>query len=278
MNHEPNQQKACQCCPPAGERQPLMSKGLKDKTLSFLGVCGCNSCYVAMFPAILLGIIGVFGLSSAQTLGALNAYMGSVLFQPILIISILLLIVGLLRYGKTPITLSVLAGIGIFVSMNFYMRNWLFTLSFVILTLAYYLAFRKTKTPQLKIALVFLIAVVLLGVVDIGRSLLPAQSLTPSTGVIQTAPAEEITLRADRTSFEPSFTQFPAGSKINLTVISEEVPHQIYIDDARIDEIVAPGDTKVFEFTLSRASTIGFLCFVDCSRHDAMVPFLGAGQ
>lgn len=169
MDHKHNQQNTCQYCPPKSN-EPILSSNAKTKISSFLGVCGCISCYIAMFPAILLGIVGIFGLSNAQTLGALNAYMGSVLFQPILIISILLLIIGLLRYGKTPIALSVLAGIGIFVSMNFYMKNWLFTLSFVILALAYYLAFRETKTQQLKIALVFLAAVVLLGVVDIGRT------------------------------------------------------------------------------------------------------------
>lgn len=147
-----------------------------------------------MFPAILLGIVGIFGLSSSLTLSALNAYMGSVLFQPILIISILLLIIGLLRYEKAPLALSVLAGIGIFVSMNFYMRSWVFTLSFTLLALAYYLAFRRTKVPQLKIALIFLIAVVLLGVVDIGHSVLPAQSSTPNTiGTVQIIQISKIT-------------------------------------------------------------------------------------
>ncbi len=123
-----------------------------------------------MFPAILLGIVGIFGLSSSRTLDGLNAYMGSMLFQPILIVSILFLIIGLLRYGKTPLVLSVLGGIGIFVSMNFYMTKWLFTLSFGILALAYYLAFRKSKASQLKVALALLLAVVVLGAVDIGRT------------------------------------------------------------------------------------------------------------
>lgn len=68
------------------------------------------------------------------------------------------------------------------------------------------------------------------------------------------------------------------GGRVELTVVSEKVPHQIYIPDTRIDEIVSPGDTKVFEFTLVRSSTIGFLCFVDCSAHDSMIPFLGAGN
>jgi len=152
------------------------NKTFGEKLRAFLGICGCLSCYVAMFPAILLGIVGIFGLSSSQTLNALNVYMGSVLFQPILVISILLLIVGLLRYGKTPLVLSILAGLGILASMNFYMTEWLFTLSFGILALAYYLAFRKTKTPQLKVALVLFLAVVILGVIDLGRSALSAPS------------------------------------------------------------------------------------------------------
>lgn len=278
MSHDHDNVAPCPYCVTA-KNQTGDNKAFGEKLRAFLGVCGCISCYIAMFPAIFLGIVGIFGLSNTQTLDALNAYMGSVLFQPILIISILLLIIGLLRYGKTIIVLSGLAGIGIFVSMNFYMRSWLFTFSFALLALAYYLAFQKTKVPQLKIALVFLIAVVLLGIVDIGRSLLPAQSSTSNTtGAVQTTEIREITLRAGKSSFEPRFTQIPVGSRVKLTVVSEEVPHQIYIPDARIDEIVAPGDTKVFEFILARASTIGFLCFVDCSRHDSMIPFLGAGN
>lgn len=130
-----------------------------------------------MFPAILLGFIGVFGFPQSATLSALNAYAASVFFQPVLIISILLLITGLLRYGKTPLALSVLGGIGIFVSMNFYMRAWLFTLSFALVALAYLLAFWETKIPQLKIAIVFLVAVVLLGIVDIARLAFSAPSV-----------------------------------------------------------------------------------------------------
>jgi len=93
-----------------------------------------------------------------------------VLFQPILIISILFLIISLLRYGKIPLSLSIVAGLGIFVSMNFYMRKWLFTLSFGILALAYYLAYRKSKSVQLKTALILISAVAILGLIDTGRT------------------------------------------------------------------------------------------------------------
>lgn len=169
MNHD-HQDAACPYCVGI-KNQTGDDKAFGEKLRTFLGVCGCFSCHIAMFPAILLGIVGIFGLSSSQTLNALNAYMGSALFQPILIISILLLIVGLLRYGKTPLILSILAGLGIFVSMNFYMRGWLFTLSFGILALAYYLAFKKTGAQSLKITLVLLLAVAVFGVIDIGRSI-----------------------------------------------------------------------------------------------------------
>jgi len=171
MKHEHETLSTYSRCATQDTQQPS-SANAKSKILSFLGVCGCLSCYVAMFPAILLGIVGIFGVSSSQTLNALNTYMGSVLFQPILIISILFLIIGVLRYGKIPLSLSIVAGLGIFVSMNFYMQEWLFTLSFVILALAYYLAFQKAKTGTLKIALVLLLAVVVLGIIDLGRSAL----------------------------------------------------------------------------------------------------------
>lgn len=178
MKHE-HQDAACPYCA-AAKNQKGGDKAFGEKLRAFLGICGCLSCYIAMFPAILLGIVGIVGLSSSQTLGALNAYMGSVVFQPILIISILLLIVGLLRYGKIPLALSILAGMGIFVSMNFYMQGWLFTLSFGVLALAYYLALQKTKAQPLKIALILLLIVVAIGVIDLARLTLstkaPAQN------------------------------------------------------------------------------------------------------
>lgn len=176
MNHEHNEQNTCQYCP-SKSNEPILLSNAKTKISAFCGVCGSLSCYVAMFPAILLGVVGIFGLSQSNALSALNAYAASVVFQPILIISILLLITGLLRYGKMPLVLSVLGGIGIFVSMNFYMREWLFTLSFALVAVAYLLAFRETKVPQLKIAIVFLVAVVLLGIVDIARLAFSAPSV-----------------------------------------------------------------------------------------------------
>mgnify|MGYP001581705186 CR=1 FL=1 len=188
MDHN-HQDAACPHCV-AAKNQTSGDKAFGEKLRAFLGVCGCLSCYVAMFPAILLGIVGIFGLSSSQAQNALNTYMSSILFQPILIISILFLIVSLLRYGKIPLSLSIVAGLGIFVSMNFYMTEWLFTLSFGILALAYYIAFRKTKANPLKIALVLLLAVVVLGIIDIGRAAFlspnpqnnnaPQQQTTPS--------------------------------------------------------------------------------------------------
>lgn len=169
MNHDHNNKAPCPYCVTT-KNQKGDNKAFGEKLRTFLGVCGCLSCYIAMFPSILIGIIGILGLSSTQTLDALNVYMGSVLFQPILIISILLLIVGLLRYGKTPLVLSILAGIGIFVSMNFYMRSWFFTFSFALLALAYFLAYRRSKSTQLKVALILISVVVLLGIIDIGRT------------------------------------------------------------------------------------------------------------
>ncbi len=175
MDHEHSQQNTCQYCAPK-PNEPIISPNAKTKIMSFLGVCGSISCYVAMFPAILLGVIGILGLSQPRAASALNAYMGSALFQPILVVSILLLAAGIFRYGKLPMWFSILGGIGIFMSMNFYMREWLFTFSFALIALAYYLALRQTKSPQLKFAFVLLLAVVLFGVVDIGRALIVKNS------------------------------------------------------------------------------------------------------
>ncbi|MBI3576944.1 hypothetical protein HY086_02825, partial [Candidatus Gottesmanbacteria bacterium] len=73
-------------------------------------------------------------------MSALNAYTASALFQPILIVSIIFIIIGIIPYGKVALWLSTLGGIGIFMSMNFYMREWLFTFSFVLIAFAYFLA------------------------------------------------------------------------------------------------------------------------------------------
>lgn len=178
MNHN-HQDVTCPHCA-AAKNKTGANKAFGEKLRAFLGICGCLSCYIAMFPAILLSVIGVFGLSQSATSSALNAYLGSALFQPILIISVLLLVVGLLRYGKIPLALSILAGVGIFASMNFYMQGWLFTLSFGVLALAYYLALQKTKAQPLKIALTLLLIVVAVGVIDLARLTLstkaPAQN------------------------------------------------------------------------------------------------------
>lgn len=145
-----------------------------QRMVAFLGICGCVSCYVAMFPAMLLGIVGTVGISSSTSIPLLNAYMDSVLFQPILILSIFFLIAGLLPSGARPIIVAVLGGLGVFVSMNVYMSEWLFTMSFSLISLAYFLAFRKTKAPQLQFAIVLLLAIVTLGVMDIVRSVFSA--------------------------------------------------------------------------------------------------------
>lgn len=187
MDHEHSQQNTCQYCLPKSN-EPILAPGAKTKLTSFLGVCGCISCYVAMFPAILLAIIGVLGLSQSETQSALNAYMSSTLFQPVLIVSILFLIAGIFRYEKMLLQLSILGGIGIFVSMNFYMREWLFTLSFALVALAYYLALRRTKSPQLKFAFFLLTIVVILGVVDFGRSVVTKNLALPQL-LPQTQPA-----------------------------------------------------------------------------------------
>lgn len=170
----------CPYCPPKSNK-PILTSNAKTKIMSFLGICGCISCYVAMFPAILLGVIGILGLSQLSTMSALNAYTASALFQPILIVSIIFIIIGIIPYGKVALWLSTLGGIGIFMSMNFYMREWLFTSSFALIALAYFLVLRHTKTPQLKVAFVLLTIVVILGVIDTARSFTIKTTTQPQT-------------------------------------------------------------------------------------------------
>ena len=177
MNHKHDHKNGCLYYS-VNAGQPFINKSFRGKLLPFLGIFGGVSCYFVMFPTVFLVIVGIFGLSTISTISALNTYMNSIVFQPILIISTIFLIVGLLRFGNLPLGLSIASGIGIFMSMNFYMRSWLFTFSFAILALAYFLAYRKSKSSQLKYALVLIAAVVVLGIVDLGRETF-SQSLTP---------------------------------------------------------------------------------------------------
>lgn len=144
----------------------------KQRFLRILGICGCTSCYVAMFPAILVGFIGVFGLSTIGVARLLTSYQNSFLFFPIFIISLIFLIASVFRFGKTPLLLTLLGSIGVFVSMTFYMQRWLFTLSFALIAVSYFLSYRKTKMNSLKLGFILLMLVVFLGIIDTGRGFL----------------------------------------------------------------------------------------------------------
>ncbi len=109
---------------------------MRRRILTWLGIVGSASCYVAMFPLSLVGILGLLSISSSAVIPALNAYMVSPLFQPILLFSIVLLIVGMVPFGKTATALSIAAGVLIFVSMNVSMRPWIFLFSFFVLAVA----------------------------------------------------------------------------------------------------------------------------------------------
>lgn len=159
---------------------------MKQKLLTFFGVCGCLSCYAAMFPVLFIGLFGVLGISSISILGITTTYQHSVLFLPIFIISLAFLLLPILPYGKTAIFLAVVGCIGIYASMTFYMQQWLFTISFALVTISYFLAYHKTKSMSLKLSIFLLLLIVLLGVVDTGRLYLVRQSAesVPSGGTM----------------------------------------------------------------------------------------------
>ncbi len=145
-------------------------KNVGSKILSFLGVIGCISCYVAMFPLTLVGIVGVMGVSTVGIVPGLQAYISSPFFNPILIASIVLLILGMIPYGRVAVSLSIASGVMIYISMNFYMQAWLFLFAFLLLALAQIWP-KLTKLDQIKPkdllipALPFIIIILFLGVV-----------------------------------------------------------------------------------------------------------------
>lgn len=150
---------------------------MKERLLTFLGTCGSLSCYTAMFPTILVSLVGALGISTIGITGLLATYQQSFLFQPILIISLVFLLLTVFPYGKIPFLITVIGSTGVFLSMNFYMQQWLFTLSFALIALGYFLSYRKINSKHLKLGFILLILVVFLGILDMGRDLL----LVPKT-------------------------------------------------------------------------------------------------
>ena len=111
-------------------------KANAQKFASWLGIVGASSCYLAMFPLSVVAILGIVGISATGILFALNTYMVSVLFQPVLFLSLALLVIGAIPWGLIPTTLALLAGLLIYLSMNIYIKAWLFLLAFLLLALA----------------------------------------------------------------------------------------------------------------------------------------------
>lgn len=131
-----------------------------------------------MFPLSLVGIVGLLGISSLGLIPALNAYMASPFFQPVLILSILLLIFATLPLGKITSALSLAAGILIFISMNLYMQAWLFLLAFFILGAAHIWGrFMKLGVMLARdIAIAGLPFIILAAILGITTYLLPSSS------------------------------------------------------------------------------------------------------
>lgn len=183
MNHD-HKDAACPYCADA-KNQTGDNKAFGEKLRAFLGVCGCFSCYVAMFPAMLVSLVGVLGVSTVGIAGLLNAYQQSFLFQPIFIISLVFLLLTVFPYGKTSFLVTLIGSTGVLISMNFFMRQWLFTLSFALIALGYFLAYRKTGSMPMKLGFALLIFVVFIGILDIGRSLFLASQKETSQPVNQ---------------------------------------------------------------------------------------------
>ncbi len=116
---------------------------LRSKLLSWLGIGGCISCYVAMTPATILGIVALTGISAAGAAAALAAYTSSSLFVPILVLSVILLVAGTLPRGRPAAIVAVLAGIAIVASMTVFFDNRLFLTGFLLLAAAQLLGLRR---------------------------------------------------------------------------------------------------------------------------------------
>ncbi len=75
---------------------------------------------------------------------------------------------------------------------------------------------------------------------------------------------QEITVIAKRWEFNPSVITVKKGKKARLNISSLDVPHSFVLSVFNINEFLAPGQTKVVEFTPEEIGTFNFSCSVYC--------------
>ena len=87
-----------------------------------------------------------------------------------------------------------------------------------------------------------------------------------------TGQVREFDMVARNWEFLPNEIRVNQGDKVILNIISEDIPHGIYISDYGINERINPGEETRIEFIASKDGEFIFGCSVPCGMgHRGMV-------
>jgi heme/copper-type cytochrome/quinol oxidase subunit 2 len=90
--------------------------------------------------------------------------------------------------------------------------------------------------------------------------LLAAAGRSGDAPLAQEQGRHEITLTAKRYEFSQPRIEVTANDVVKITLVAEDIPHSLTIDEYRISKRAAPGRPVTFEFRADRAGTFPFYC------------------
>lgn len=81
----------------------------------------------------------------------------------------------------------------------------------------------------------------------------------------------EVIITAKQYSFSPDPLKLKLNEKVNLRLISKDVPHGFMVPELNIDIYVEPGKEKVITFQPTRKGTFTVICSIACGAgHSSM--------
>lgn len=94
---------------------------------------------------------------------------------------------------------------------------------------------------------------------------LKAEEVTPSREDTQQAgEVKEITMTAQRFSFNPGTITVNKGDTVKISIRSTDVTHGFTISEFGINVQLTPGKTEIIEFIADKTGTFRFYCSVPC--------------
>ncbi|MBI4478229.1 MAG: cupredoxin domain-containing protein [Acidobacteria bacterium] len=76
----------------------------------------------------------------------------------------------------------------------------------------------------------------------------------------QAAGRRETQVNARRYAFSPPEIDVLEGDLVKVTLVADDIPHSLTIDEYRISKRAKPGHSVVFEFRADRSGTFPFYC------------------